>query len=86
MFDEAACELVWRHAGGVPRLINVICETALVYAFAEAQATVTADLVADVVRDKQIGLAPVSATHNAGNQPDAEAQRASTTIEKLYGN
>ncbi len=29
IFTEAACDMVFRYAGGVPRLINVLCDTAL---------------------------------------------------------
>jgi type II secretory pathway predicted ATPase ExeA len=86
IFGDRACELVWRNANGVPRLINVICETALVYAFAEEQPTVTAELVADVVRDKQIGLAPIQSSQGSGDKWSAEAKSESSTIEKLYGN
>ena len=35
IFEPAACDLVFRYAGGVPRLINVLCDTALLCAFAE---------------------------------------------------
>ena len=35
IFSEAACDMVFRYAGGVPRLINVLCDTALLCAFAD---------------------------------------------------
>ena len=37
IFTDAACDMVFRYAGGVPRLINVLCDTALLCAFAEEQ-------------------------------------------------
>src|SRR5262249_49126798 len=37
IFDAAACDIVFRYAGGVPRLINVLCDTAMLCAFAEEQ-------------------------------------------------
>jgi len=55
LFEPAACEAVHRHSGGVPRLINLLCDTALVYGFAEQRERIDAGLVEDVVRDKQQG-------------------------------
>lgn len=55
LFETAACDVVHDSTGGVPRMINVLCDTALVYAFAEEQQTVTQQLIADVVRDKRKG-------------------------------
>jgi general secretion pathway protein A len=45
IFDEAACDLVYRYSGGVPRLINVLCDTAMLCAFAENSTTVDERLV-----------------------------------------
>src|SRR5882672_2796525 len=40
IFTDAACDMAFRYAGGVPRLVNVICDTAMLCAFAEEQTTV----------------------------------------------
>jgi general secretion pathway protein A len=45
IFDDAACDLVFRYAGGVPRLVNVLCDTAMLCAFTEERTTVNQDLV-----------------------------------------
>jgi len=37
LFDEAACRAVHRYTNGVPRLINLLCDTILVYGYAEQQ-------------------------------------------------
>ena len=55
IFDERACTAVHRHAGGVPRLINTICETALVYGFAMDQKHIGAETVNVVVEHKKRG-------------------------------
>jgi general secretion pathway protein A len=55
LFDDGACDAVFDHSQGVPRLINLLCDTALVYAFADQQRRVDAQLVRDVARDKQQG-------------------------------
>ncbi len=55
IFEASACVTVHYYTRGVPRLINVLCDTALVCGFADEKATIDADLVHDVVRDKIIG-------------------------------
>jgi general secretion pathway protein A len=40
IFTEAAGDMVFRYSGGVPRLVNVLCDTALLCAFGEAKAQV----------------------------------------------
>jgi type II secretory pathway predicted ATPase ExeA len=62
LFTRDALELVHYCAGGVPRLINIICDTALVYGFSEQRPTIDADLVQQVVRDRlEGGLLPLKA-------------------------
>jgi general secretion pathway protein A len=53
LFDDAACAAVHHYASGIPRLINVICDLALVYAYAEDRPSVDADTVLDVVIARQ---------------------------------
>jgi putative secretion ATPase (PEP-CTERM system associated) len=53
IFDDAACEAVFRYSGGIPRLINLLCDTALVYGYAEQAPRVGASLINDVAREKQ---------------------------------
>jgi hypothetical protein len=55
LFDDAACDAVFQHSQGVPRLINLLCDTALVYGFAEQKAKIDAQIVNDVAADKQKG-------------------------------
>jgi len=55
LFETAACVTVFYYTRGVPRLINVLCDTALVCGFAEQREKIDADLIHDVVRDKTIG-------------------------------
>jgi len=55
LFSEEACKQVFTETGGVPRLINLLCDTTLVYGYAEQQEHIDAQLVTDVARDKQQG-------------------------------
>ena len=53
IFDAAACDLVFRYAGGVPRLVNVLCDTAMLCAFAEERTTIDHGLVKAAVEELQ---------------------------------
>lgn len=55
IFDTKACAAVYYYTGGTPRLINVLCDTALVYGFAEQKKRVDAEIVCEVVREKTKG-------------------------------
>jgi len=45
IFTEGACDTVFRFAGGVPRLVNIICDTAMLCSFAEEKTLVDDRLV-----------------------------------------
>lgn len=55
IFSPDACAAIYQHSGGVPRLINLICDTALVYGFAEQRDLIDENLIEEVVRDKLSG-------------------------------
>jgi len=55
LFEIDACKIIWKYSGGIPRLINTICDTALVYAYAEQLNSVSRKLAAEVIIEKQKG-------------------------------
>jgi hypothetical protein len=62
LFSEDACDAVFEHCGGIPRLINLLCDYALVYAYASQAAVVTGELVEQVLREREkYGALPVFA-------------------------
>jgi type II secretory pathway predicted ATPase ExeA len=56
IFTEEACAAVYAGSNGVPRLINILCDTALVYAYAEGVRDIGEDVVSDVIRDFAAGI------------------------------
>src|SRR6476619_3748515 len=52
LFTQEACGLIAAASGGIPRMINVLCDTALVYGFANDKKIVSDQLVRDVIADK----------------------------------
>ncbi|MCB1757229.1 MAG: AAA family ATPase [Gammaproteobacteria bacterium] len=60
LFSNKACEHAWKASGGNPRLINAICDTALLYGFAEQKKQIDEQLIDVVTREKQRSLLPVN--------------------------
>ncbi|MEO8463835.1 MAG: AAA family ATPase [Gammaproteobacteria bacterium] len=53
IFDSAACDTVFRFTGGVPRLVNILCDTAMLCAFAEERMSVDEPLIRAAVDELQ---------------------------------
>lgn len=53
LFTQEACSLIAAASGGIPRMVNVLCDTALVYGFANDRKVISDQLVRDVIADKQ---------------------------------
>lgn len=64
LFTQDACLLIWRHSRGIPRLINILCDTALVYGFAEQEPNINVELVVDVIHDRQSGYSSIEENEN----------------------
>lgn len=55
LFPPAAVAAIYRASGGVPRLINTLCENALVTAYAHQIPGVTEAIIAEVAADFRLG-------------------------------
>jgi general secretion pathway protein A len=57
LFTREAVLLVHEHSRGIPRVINVICDNALLAAFASGQRPIPSEVIADVCRDFDLDAA-----------------------------
>jgi type II secretory pathway predicted ATPase ExeA len=55
IFDKYAIAAVFYHSGGIPRLINTLCDFALVFGFSEEMEQINLEIMLDVVKGKQEG-------------------------------
>ncbi|RLC32015.1 MAG: general secretion pathway protein GspA [Deltaproteobacteria bacterium] len=55
IFRKSAIEVIFKYSGGIPRLINILCDTALVYAYADTRKTVDKKIVENVIRAREAG-------------------------------
>lgn len=51
LFTPAALKRVWQASGGIPRVINVICDNAMMIAFADGQRRITPKTLREAMRD-----------------------------------
>jgi general secretion pathway protein A len=57
LFAADAVDLIHARTGGVPRLLNQLCDFALVYAFADGRQNVDAELIEQLLHDRMGGVA-----------------------------
>jgi general secretion pathway protein A len=59
LFTDEACKIIADTSRGVPRTINILCDTALVYGFAAGADKITAEIVDTVIQNRaQFGVLP----------------------------
>lgn len=54
LFHRNALRLIYRNSGGIPRVINTLCDLALVYGYANGKHQIDAVLIADIARDRVV--------------------------------
>lgn len=79
LFDTEAVDMIYRESGGIPRSINLICDSALVYGFGYDLRTIGGSVIEQVIQDRgglevEIGPdveepSPLTATHEK-NEPE----------------
>jgi type II secretory pathway predicted ATPase ExeA len=82
LFDNPAYKAIFRYSGGNPRLINVLCNAALVEGAIQETPQIGAALIKNLIMQK-LGL------HAASTDPQGQAQRRSQTgannVDKTAG-
>ncbi len=67
LFTSAALKKIWQASQGIPRVINVICDNAMMLAFADGKKRITPKLLREAVRDLE---GEVSADALRGGAPE----------------
>jgi len=81
LFAEETIERIYRHSRGVARLINTVCENALVTAFARQLTSVPPDIIDEVAYDLRLGVAsPPRPERRKNNDVVLEAHRDPASI------
>jgi len=79
LFTPEAVRLAFASSRGIPRLINQLCDTALVYAYSEQKPVVDELLMREAIRDRTKGGIFPGRNLRAVSQPQQAAQPAPRT-------
>jgi general secretion pathway protein A len=83
LFPQETVAAIHRHARGIPRLINTICENALIAAYARQAASVAPDIIEGIAKDFRLGVHTVPV--ETGKMPDElDYRKAARTLLELY--
>ena len=83
IFTNTACEAIYKYSGGTPRLINLLCDTALVYGFAEQSDIIDEKLVHDVVREQHSNsIIPTFNTDHSKSNLTSASSEAEPAVEQ----
>ena len=80
LFDPKALGKVALYSNGIPRVINTICDSALLTCFGLSKKTVSADMIEEVARDLDLLAQPSNEKLNVA-QPDSAKEEASSRKE-----
>lgn len=64
LFRPDAIQMIYEASGGIPRVINLICENSLIFAYVDQSEQVTKSHVSLVVQDLRLGAAEVWKPHD----------------------
>lgn len=81
LFEDAALDLLHEYTGGIPRSVNVMCNAALVYGYADSMETISRDVVEQII-DDNIGIDPHGA--KPGPVPPAFPGAAGDALGEEY--
>jgi general secretion pathway protein A len=84
LFPVDTITRVHRHSRGIPRLINTVCENALITAYARQARTVTPDIIEDIAADFRLGVVHQPKAEAANGNEEGDARRAAKTLLLLH--
>ncbi len=84
LFSTETISSVCRHSRGFPRLINTICENALITAYARQLPAVTPEIIKEVSEELRLDIEFSPNGKKFGNHDNLDAERARSLLLDLY--
>jgi general secretion pathway protein A len=81
LFAHETFEKIYQSSGGIPRLINILCDGALIYGFADKLTTIHANVIDEVLSEKKIKSQFYDNSHT--REGDIKEQVPSTLIRNI---
>src|SRR5271156_1785207 len=85
LFPPETIAAVFQHSPGLPRLINTICENALIAAYGKQMQSVSPEIIDDIARDFRLGVRSSKAKKEQ-TADELDVRKAAQTLLSLYAN
>lgn len=83
LFPDVTSEMVFQKSRGIPRLINTICENALINAYARRARAVTPEIVVEVASELRLGIIHPARPVKPPVSADQELWQAAKTLLEM---
>jgi len=83
LFPPETIAAVYQHSRGLPRLINTICENALIAGYARQMRSISPDIIDDIAADFRLGV-QTAQVEEAKTPEDLDMRKAARTLLEIY--
>jgi general secretion pathway protein A len=83
LFPPETIAAVYQHSQGLPRLINTICENALIASYARQMRSVSPDIIDDIATDFRLGI-QTPQVEETKTPDDLDVRKAARTLLEIY--
>lgn len=90
LFTQEAIDVIYKASGGIPRTINLLCDSALVYGFADELKIIDASIIDQVIQDKggmgiavETGDEKPSSSHGSEKYSDNDISQRLQILESM---
>jgi len=84
IFTEGATSAIYRHSRGIPRLINTVCENALIAAYAHQTPHIEPEVIDEVASDLRLGVVTTESDDLAIEDSGDLLRRAANTLLQFH--
>jgi type II secretory pathway predicted ATPase ExeA len=86
LFSAAAIEMVHTYSGGIPRLVNILCDNGLLSAYARRKECVEASMIDEIAQELELTVSPQAVATRCDNViTKARAISFRRPIDKIFG-
>jgi general secretion pathway protein A len=84
LFPQQTIDVVYRYSGGIPRIINTICENALIAGYAKQLHSITPAIIEDIAKEFRLGIGHSTWSEHSKPQDQTDLRKAAKTLLELY--
>jgi general secretion pathway protein A len=83
LFPPETIAAVYQHSRGLPRLINTICENALIASYARQMKSVSPEIIDNIAKDFRLGVETPEGKQRKASE-ELEVRKAAETLLEIY--